>query len=197
MSTFSANILTDLKTNRKDAIAKVYELYYKQLCYFADKIIENNTIAEDVVADVFLDLIRKPMEFNSIPSLKSFLYIAIRNRCIDHLRLVKRQTTDEQINEYSDKANINIENTIIASEVLQAIYTAIDQLPQKYRNIIFLSLVEGHDNQEIVNKTGLAYQTVRNLKSAGIKLLRVTLYNNGTLPMSTLILTLLLLETKK
>lgn len=175
-------ILDGLRQGNTHAFEHIYGMYFKSLCYFAEKIIGNNVHSEDIATESFVKLLQKNSDFKTLLHLKSFLYISTRNACYDLLRMQKRH---EQIHsEMKYLAVISEEETehaVIMAEVLQAIYTAIAQLPDKYKRVIKLALIDGMGNEEIAVETGMAYQTVRNHKSEAIKLLRISLFKDGNL----------------
>ncbi len=194
MSEFQDNdeLLHLLKQQHPEAVTYVYNLYYKSLCYFANQFTDDSTVSEDLVMDAFVSFLKKKPVFDSLTALKSYLYKAVQNSCIDMARTKKRHGKSHQKIQYLSPETVeNVEQTVIVSEVLNAIYTSIGLLPEKYRNVVYLALVDGMDNEEIAKQTGLAYQTVRNHKSAGIKLLRTVLCSNNQ--PSAVVITLCLL----
>ena len=188
------DILAALQQGDSDAFNHIYKLYFKPLSYFAEKITGSNVVAEDMATETFVKLLQKKPTFDSLQNLKSFLYTTTRNGCYDQLRMKKRHELSHlEIKSMAVLSEDEIEQNIIMAEVLQGIYAAIEGVPEKYKQVIKLALVQGKDNDEIVAETGMAYQTVRNHKSEGIKLLRLALYNNTDLTSSTLLLCLIIL----
>ena len=181
-------VLLALQSGDNAAFDHVYSSFFKPLCFFAEKITGDAVIAQDMVSDTFVKLLLKKPFFESLENLKSYLYTSTRNSCLDHLRMEKRhQESHASIRYLSDEAQNEIEGNIVMAEVLNAIYVAIEGLPEKYRQIVKLSLVDGMNNEEIMSETGMAYQTVRNHKSEGLKLLRLAVFKNDELSSSLLI----------
>ncbi len=180
--TGDTELLDALKQGESHAFNEVYGLFYKPLCYFAEKITGDSSQAEDIATESFVKLLQKNPDFETIPHLKSFLYTTTKNACYDYLRMQKRhEQTHTEMKYLADISEEETEQAVIMAEVLQAIYTAIDQLPDKYKAVLKLALIEGLSNDEIVAQTGIAYQTVRNHKSAAIKLLRISLFKNSSI----------------
>jgi RNA polymerase sigma factor (sigma-70 family) len=175
-------VLTALEKGDTDAFNYIYDLYFKPLCYFAEKLTNDNELAQDMASDSFLKLLQKKPHFDTLLRLKSFLYTTTRNSCFDQLRANKRHAGSHREMQYlfgDDEKSI--EHAIIRTEVLNAAYTEIEKLPEKYKQVAKLALLEGKDNDEIVQETGMAYQTVRNHKSEAIKLLRLNIFRKGHL----------------
>jgi RNA polymerase sigma-70 factor (family 1) len=175
-------LLMGLKQRNRAAFTELYNRYYAQLCYFAERISLNNPVAQDIVSESLVKLFQRNLDFPSINQLKSFLYTTIRNACLDYLRATKRHYSFQaELSYLGQIKEENIEGLIIRAEVLGAIHAAIKDLPERYKKIIELSLLEGKTNEEIAVDIGIADQSVRNRKSEGLKLLRVSLLNKAGL----------------
>lgn len=170
------SFLRALRQGTPEAFDRLYALYYRPLCYFAEGLIRNIDIAQDIATESFIKLLQKSTNFDSTEGLKSFLYRITRNACYDYLRANRRhENSHEEIRYLAVEQNDNGEVQMIRTEVLHTIYLAIEQLPQKYRGAIKLALLEGKKNEEIANDLKLSPQTVRNRKSEGLRLLRIAL----------------------
>ena len=92
------------------------------------------------------------------------------------MRATQRHEKSHLEMQYLDgQQNENAERQLIRAEILQAIYSAIELLPERYKGVVKLALIEEKKNEEIAEDLHMAYQTVRNRKSEGFKLLRVAL----------------------
>lgn len=175
-------LIAALKQNIPGAFDQVYESYYRPLCYFAEKLSGDRATAEDLASETFIKLLQKNTNFENIVALRSFLYTVTRNACLDHIKMQNRhQASHEEMRLRANEEEQTIEHSIIKSEVLRAIYTAIEQLPEKYKDIVHGALIEGKKTDEMANALNLAPQTVKNRKAEGLKLLRLALLKNETL----------------
>lgn len=170
------NFLHALRQGTLVAFDQLYASYYRPLCYFAESLVSNADSAQDIATESFVKLLQKSTSFDSTQSLKTFLYTITRNACYDHLRATHRhESSYAEIRYLSNEQNDNAEQQMIRAEILQATYSAIEQLPKKYKGPIKLALLEGKKNEEIAEDLHMAPQTVRNRKSEGFKLLRIAL----------------------
>jgi len=129
-----------LRMGDEASIRQLYHLYYRPLCYFAERLVGNKAEAEDIAVDSFLKLLRKKDDFTTLPDIRSFLFTATRNACFDHLR--KNRSKDKSARELTYLARPEEqfgEREMIASKVLQIIYTEIESLPPQCR-AVFTSL---------------------------------------------------------
>lgn len=67
------------------AYKRLFDLYYSSLVMFAAKYLRDTDLAEDLVQDVIYDFWKQRQHLSELSSLKSWLYISVRNRCINYL----------------------------------------------------------------------------------------------------------------
>src|SRR5712675_2347515 len=85
-------IIIRFKKGDQRAMAPIFKLYHKSLCYFARQLVDNDGQAEDIVADAFLKVWQKNRDFDSLPAIRAFMYVTIRNSCCNYLKHIKRKT---------------------------------------------------------------------------------------------------------
>lgn len=151
----------------------LYRTYYAALCYFSLKIVADADSAEDIVNEVFEELLKKRQKFTASDNLKAYLYTATKNASLDYLKkelhLKERQWKFNSNQLAEEPAYIN---EMIRAEVLRDILTEIHKLPGHSGRIIELSYFEGLKNDEIARQLNLSLQTVKNLKSLGLTTLK-------------------------
>jgi len=161
---------------KEDNFEQLYMNYYSALCYFAKGIVGSVEEAEDVVEDVFLKIYQSNRTFETTDNIISYLYTATRNESLTHL--TRNHRTKERQLRYNAELPQNEQshiNAMIQSEVLRAILAEINNLPGRSGEILKLSYLEGLKNADIANLLGLSEQTVKNLKSKGIAVLKTKL----------------------
>jgi RNA polymerase sigma-70 factor (ECF subfamily) len=82
----------ELRTAQHPNFRAVFDRYYPSLCYFAEKLVQDNPAAEDIVEDVFLRLWQKEPDFDKHKNIKAVLYIAVKNACLDFIKMRRRNT---------------------------------------------------------------------------------------------------------
>lgn len=152
----------------------LFESYYTTLVLFADNYLEDIEVSKDVVQDVFFALVQNREHFSSIENLKSYLYQAVKNRCLKQLRRVdvrQRHIIDSKLNYESQDAYLD---KILEYEVVGLLLNAIETLPDQCRAVFRLSM-DGKSNQEIADILNIAVETVKSHKKAGKKMLSTKL----------------------
>jgi len=162
-----------LKQQQIPEFEKVFHLFNASLCFFARKWVNDIAIAQDIVTDVFVKLWQKQADFKTLYSVKAFLYISTRNACINHNQQAKFQTrVRETIRQQATEVESDGVKETIHAEVLRRVYTMVNDLPVKCREVMMLSYSEGLDCHEIARQMRLSVHTVRNQKTRGVHLIK-------------------------
>jgi RNA polymerase sigma-70 factor (ECF subfamily) len=159
------------------SIDHLFTLYYARLCYFGFKIIGEREAAEDLAQDAFLKLWERQNNFNNELPAKTFLYVTVRNACLNRIRHEKLEKKYSRANDSGEEA-VELENGLhqmIQAEVLGEIHKAIEELPQGCRQVLKLAYFEGLKNHEIAEQLGISINTVKTQKARALQLLRLKL----------------------
>jgi len=152
---------------------KIFHLFNPALCFFARKWVNDMTIAQDIVTDVFVKLWQKRSDFKTLYSIKAFLYISTRNACINHNNQAHFQAkVREKIRQHMNDVEAEGINETIHAEVLQQVYEIVNDLPTKCREVMLLSYSGGLDCHEIASKMQVSVHTVRNQRNRGVHLIK-------------------------
>lgn len=179
-------LVTLLQSGNERAFDQLFRKFYPALCYFAKRYVPTQELAEEVVQDVMVKLWQRHESFDSYSSLKAFLYISIKNGCLDIATSEKRKLNRDS-NWYlqQEQLEADVEEYIIQTEVLMEISQAIAMLPDQCRNIMKMSYEQGMSGKQIAEAMQITVSTVNNQKARGILLLRKILSYKG---MATLML---------
>lgn len=140
---------------------KLYDLYSKAMFNTSYRILNDYTEAEDVLQESFIDAYRHLDSFGSRSSFGSWLKQIVVNKSINVLRKRKLDTVDI---DFTMAAEVADENGIDEKEIqykVEEVKKAIQQLPDGYRTVLSLYLLEGYDHEEISQILHLAESTVR------------------------------------
>jgi RNA polymerase sigma-70 factor (family 1) len=162
-----------LKQQKIPEFEKVFHLFNPALCFFARRLVNDQAIAQDIVTDVFVKLWQKQADFKTVYAVKAFLYISTRNACLNHNQQVQYQTRiRETIRQQSNDIDTDAMNEVIHTEVLRQVYTIVNELPEKCKEVMLLSYNKGLDCHEIARKMRLSVHTIRNQKNRGVHLVK-------------------------
>ena len=155
-------------------IEVIFKEYYGSLCYFASRFLKDEEVIEDLVQDVFITLLEKKMFFQSEIHLKNFLYLSIRNSCLNYIRSMRSKDWYIASLAYEEWAE-NFEESIILTEIYRELAAAVEKLPEECRKVFQLCYFQGLDNESAAQELGLSVNTVKAQKARGKKILRENL----------------------
>lgn len=159
------------------SLQMLYRFFYKALVGYAMQIVEEREIAEDIVQEVFSNTWIKKNTFQSVGTLKAYLYNSVRNESVNHIRhLQVRQGHLENLElHYKEmRTDENLELKLHKEEVYRQLFAAIDQLPLRQREL-FLHVMRGKKNTEIAEAMGISLNTVKKQRQRGVESLRATM----------------------
>lgn len=155
----------------------IFKKYYASLCYYASRYIEDAEVAQDLVQDLFVRLIEQSPSFETAEHLRNFLYLSVRNACLNNLhKNLLKQHHSQYLQQTQLIADIPSEE-VLTAEVYRQLKEAVDELPAGCRKILYLSYFEGIDNEQIAQQLQVSVNTVRAQKMRGKKLLKDRLKN--------------------
>lgn len=150
-----------------------FRRYYQTLCYFAFSFLKNKEVSEDIVQNVFVNLLNSTTEHLSEEHLKHSLYKAIRNACINELKknILHSEVLDSIMTDKSDDDS-DLFHSIVRVEIYREIIEAINNLPDRCGEVFKLAYLEQLDNNEIAVELSISVNTVKVQKNNAKKLLR-------------------------
>jgi RNA polymerase sigma factor (sigma-70 family) len=152
LGTTYINIHQDLidacKKGERGAQVKLYKLYYKAMYNTSLRIVNDTAEAEDIMQESFLGAFQRIQNYTGEGSFGSWLKRIVVNNSLDALRCKKQ---DVSIEESSLDFPEIVEESLEEEVKLQAseIKEAIGRIPEEYRIVITLFLLEGYDHEEI------------------------------------------------
>ena len=132
--------------------------------------LQDTDLVEDVVQECFTTLWEKLEQGSQVADRRAYLYVTVRNRCLDHLRRRGMQT--ESLKPYDTYGIIDDDDAQERSQIEAKLWTAIDSLPEKCREIFLMSKRDGLKYEEIAQELGLSVNTVRNQISKALNVLK-------------------------
>lgn len=137
---------------------KLYALYSKAMFNICFRMMNQQEEAEDVLQDAFTYAFRKLESFRFESSFGAWLKRIVINTCINHLKKKRLEVvyTDEAYDVLPEDEVVDYEQ--IRFEVKE-VRKAIEQLPDGYRIIFSLYLLEGYDHKEIAEIMNISEST--------------------------------------
>jgi RNA polymerase sigma-70 factor (ECF subfamily) len=156
---------------------QLFRKYHHQLFLYALKFVADDLVALDITQDVFAQVWEKDKLNLPDEHLKAYLFHAVRNHCLNHLKRQKIILKHQQYQQAEwSKLEIDYyesgEKSLIQKENLERIYETVNSLSEVNREIIQLSRFEGLKNKEIAERLGIPIRTVETRIFRALKELR-------------------------
>ena len=168
----------------KAQFEEVYLSFYSRMKRFARQYVIREEDAENIVQDIFFELWEKQLEFTSFVNLNGFLFMMLKNRCIDFLRrrTLEQHAVDEIQSEYIRTLKLKFESLealdnkfLDESDIDTVIKNAIDSLPEKCREIFIMNKIEGKKQKVIAQELNISIHTVESQMAIAYKKLKEAL----------------------
>ena len=155
------DLVVECKQGSKKACYELYRLYSKAMLNVAFRIVGNIGDAEDVLQEAFLDAFNKVKDFRQETTFGLWLKQIVVNRSINLLRKRKMDLIDlegDQLENIPDEEAEDDEEMLF--KVAQ-VKDAMKLLPEGYRVVLSLYLLEGYDHEEIGQVLNISENTSR------------------------------------
>ena len=157
-STYS--LVRALKAGDLDSLEKVYKAYYPKLYGFSRKFNSNTLEPDDFVQQTFLKLWEKRDQLKEDILLDKQIFIICRNLIINNLK--REAKTVAQIEKKYLPEEDEVEDLAKKNGELRKIYSIIQKLPAKRKNIFLLHKINNLTYEEIAESLGISKKTIAN-----------------------------------
>lgn len=156
---FPIELVDRCKNDDRKAQLKLYERYCDGMFRVAMRFVKNPDDAEDVLQEAFIKAFQKLHQFSAEVTFGAWLKRIVVNQSIDFLKSKKQKVMalDENYMHIAMDEDWSVDDGITIDEVKQA----MESLPEKYKYVVLMYLVEGFDHQEISQVLNLTETTCR------------------------------------
>ena len=183
MNTFQVDIIEQCKQNDRTAQLKLYNQYCDGMFIVAMRFVKDSMEAEDIVQEAFIKAFAKLNQYKAEVTFGAWLKRIVINKSIDCLKSRKQHLQElEEVHLKVVDDNYQSEWLVDDTISLEAIKKEIQKLPDKYRYVVMLYLVEGYDHKEISEILTISEIASRTQLSRGKSKLKelLTPMRNGT-----------------
>jgi RNA polymerase sigma-70 factor (ECF subfamily) len=165
------------------ALATIYRRHADTCFALARRVLNDRTLAEEIVQELFVRLWREPERFDATRgSLRSFLLAQVHGRSVDLLRAeVARRGREERDALRAPVSNDDLERAVLDLTEAEAVRTALANLSEGERTAIELAYLGGHTYREVATLLEQPEGTVKSRIRSGLLRLRAALIEAGIL----------------
>ena len=161
-----------IQSGDEKAFRLLFDEYYSPLCLYANSLINNFELSQDIVSDCFVRIWERKENIHIESSVKYYLLLSVRNAIYSYFRSPESRKSD--INTIID----TLENTPVeeydlsAEESIRRFYKLIEELPEKRRRILELATFKKRSYKEIADMLDISVSTVNTQMSRAYRFLR-------------------------
>ena len=143
-------LIEECRSNNKRAQIELYRKYNQAMYNIAMRLLKNSENADDIIQESFLSAFKNIHQFKAQVTFGAWLKKIVIHKCLNHLK--KKELDVVRLDENSifhlekeDNDHWEFDNSIVLIDVKKS----IDKLPDKYKFVLMLYLIEGYDHEEI------------------------------------------------
>lgn len=148
----------------------LYDRYKKSAASYASKFIPQREEAEDVVLESFQKAFAQIASYRSEFKFSTWLFCIVRHTALDHIEKSVRASSKISVNSMDEVRSsvINVQSPVadpeedtIHNQEYEKLVAVIEGLPELYREVAKLVLLENYGYMEVAKVTGLTLGTVK------------------------------------
>lgn len=170
---FQIELVEKCKANDRQAQLKLYRQYCDGMYGVAIRFLKNPDDAEDVLQEAFIKAFQRIDQFKGEVTFGAWLKRIVINGSIDFLKSKHQKTVE--LNEGHIHLVDDDDWTVEEGISIEEIKDAVENLPEKYRYVVQLFLMEGYDHNEISGILGISETASRTRLLRGKMKLKETL----------------------
>lgn len=163
-------LVEQLKQGNEKAFRYIYKNHYTLLCRFANRMLGDMHLAEEIVDDVIFYLWEHRADIEIHYSIRAYLMRAVRNRCLNELNQLRYK--EECLSSFPILENVDfldkifIEEThplgyLLERELEEELLKSIEELPEACREVFKKSRFENKKQEEIADALHISVNTVK------------------------------------
>jgi len=161
-------LIEQCKQNNRKAQMALYSKYCDAMFINAKRYLKDSYEAEDVLQEAFIKAFKKLEQYKGEVAFGAWLKKIVVHTCLDKIKAKNfiEVELDEQVLSIAEESHWSIADEITVEEVKKA----IEELPEKYKLVVMLYLIEGYDHNEIASILNITESASRIILHRGKKL---------------------------
>lgn len=170
MDTIDTQIINLIQQQQEKGIRMLFERYYRPMVCYARDLIQRESVAEDLVQELFIRIWEEGYLKNFVSdSLSSYLFTAVRNRCISWIK--KKDVLKDY--EVLNRQEFSVEVVSgIDEKMLEQLEREVEKLTPRCRQVLECVMVRNLKYREAAEEMGISVNTVKFLLKEATRRLR-------------------------
>ena len=168
----------DKSRSAEEQFELIYAEQFDRLYFFAKTMVKSDQVAEDIIAEVFLNLWKNRHRFHEIKQMDAYLFIAVKNQAT---RILYEEPNKLEVSLLDNTVrfmdDVDPEELLLAKELSDALETIVATLPDQCKLIFNMARNQHLKYQEIADELGISISTVRTQLTKASSIIRKYLYD--------------------
>ena len=157
-NTTDERLIEAIRRNDYVSYNKLFERYYGRLCQYVYSLLMDKSDTEDIVQELFLNIWKNRERIEIKENVGGYLYKMAKHLALNHLR---SKVYFNNLSETQDQ--LSYEDDRVESEEFRiALYSSIDHLPDRCKEVLLLHRIKGLKQKEISEKLDVSIKTIKN-----------------------------------
>lgn len=163
------HLLQKISEGSESSFNEFYNGYVSFVLHIATKTLGDRIEAEDITHDIFVEIYKNATTYmEQKGSIKAWLAVITRNRCIDQLRK-KKPILVNKLEHLHTKEAVRTELAVLLKIEQELLLEALQEIPQKQREVIYGAYFEGKTQMELSESLNRPLGTIKSLVRYGLK----------------------------
>ncbi len=151
------DLIARCRAGDQDAYYHIYRLYSRQMFNVSCRITATEEDAEDALQEAFISAFKNLDHYRGDATFGAWLKRIVVNKSINALKKRRHELISDK--EEWDVPEEGEESGYMEGLTVERVKKAIEELPDGYRSVLSLYLLEGYDHQEIAEIMGISEST--------------------------------------
>ncbi|WP_321345798.1 RNA polymerase sigma-70 factor [uncultured Draconibacterium sp.] len=195
---FDIQTNSNLKKGDPSTFKDVFRVLYPRLKGYCKLFVPDDNKVEDLIQETFITLWEKRNSIKTDRSIESYLFVILRNNCLNFLRNEKLEKTTfsvnlEEVSELQYLYQIDFlgkEEKSLEEQLVESFQQVVNELPDKMKLVFTQCKIEGRKQKEVAEEMGISVKMVEKHIAKAKEQIKNKLINQY--PMLIIIITLLL-----
>ena len=157
-NTTDERLIEAIRKNDYVSYNKLFERYYGRLCQYVYSLLMDKSDTEDIVQELFLNIWKNRERIEIKENVGGYLYKMAKHLALNHLR---SKVYFNNLSETQDQ--LSYEDDRVESEEFRiTLYSCIDHLPDRCKEVLLLHRIKGLKQKEISEKLDVSIKTIKN-----------------------------------
>ena len=157
-NTTDERLIEAIRRNDYVSYNKLFERYYGRLCQYVYSLLMDKSDTEDIVQELFLNIWKNRERIEIKENVGGYLYKMAKHLALNHLR---SKVYFNNLSETQDQLSYE-DDRVESEEVRIALYSCIDHLPGRCKEVLLLHRIKGLKQKEISEKLDVSIKTIKN-----------------------------------